>query len=116
MICRWKFENHQGDDWYWLFAALSSSRRGAKHVQVASCFEDKTNPGMIFLSMFCLKQIDFLERKLKKSHKESDTVYIPTLKKCSWVGLVGSGRPFFQKVGRSWGTSRFFHRDDDLLT
>ena len=26
----------QGDDWYWLFAALSSARRGARHVQVAS--------------------------------------------------------------------------------
>eukprot|EP00438_Fugacium_kawagutii_P033206 Skav219820 [mRNA] locus=scaffold147:418227:422451:+ [translate_table: standard] len=29
-------EPKTGDDWYWLFAALSSARRGARHVQVSN--------------------------------------------------------------------------------
>lgn len=47
---------HPGDDWYWLFAALSSSRRGAKHVQVASCFQDGPT-GNVFLLVLGKKKM-----------------------------------------------------------
>lgn len=36
MECLVRVPSKDCDDWYWLFAALSSSRRGAKHVQVVS--------------------------------------------------------------------------------